>query len=58
MEEYAAEEGFQLGWLIDRQNRRVYIYRTGEDVECLDNPETVSGDPVLPEFVLNMSLVW
>jgi hypothetical protein len=24
----------------------------------LDNPETVSGDPELPEFVLRMAKIW
>ncbi len=58
MEEYMREPGVQLGWLIDRKNRKVYIYHPGVAVECLDNPATVSGDPVLPGFVLNMSKVW
>ena len=58
MIEYMQEPGIQLGWLIDRKHRKVYIYRPGLEVECLDNPETVSGDPVLPGFVLNMSKIW
>ncbi len=58
MLEYMQEPGFQLGWLIDRKNCQVYIYRPGEEVECLDNPATVSGDRVLPGFVLNMSKIW
>jgi len=58
MLEYMREPGVQLGWLIDRKNRKVYIYRPGEEVECLDNPTTVSGDRVLPGFVLNMSKIW
>lgn len=58
MLEYMQEPGFQLGWLIDRKNRQVYIYRPGEEVECLDNPTTVSGDRVLPGFALNMSKIW
>jgi Uma2 family endonuclease len=58
MEAYRDEVGFQLGWLIDRKQRRVYIYRPDGAIECLDNPETVSGDPVLPGFVLKMSKVW
>ncbi|MBW4648030.1 MAG: Uma2 family endonuclease [Kastovskya adunca ATA6-11-RM4] len=58
MSEYMQEEGVQLGWLIDRKHRRVYIYRPGVPVECLENPDTVSGDLVLPRFVLNMSKVW
>ncbi len=58
MAEYMREPGVQLGWLIDRKNRQVYIYRPGFPEECLENPTTVSGDPVLPGFVLNMSYVW
>ena len=58
MVEYMQEPGIQLGWLIDRKHRKVYIYRPGLEVECLDNPNTVSGDPVLPGFVLNMSKIW
>ncbi|MBD2336589.1 Uma2 family endonuclease [Calothrix sp. FACHB-156] len=58
MEEYMREPGVQLGWLIDRKHRQVYIYRPGNPAECLDNPDTISGDPVLPGFVLNMSKVW
>jgi Uma2 family endonuclease len=58
MEEYMREPGFQLGWLIDRKNRKVYIYHPGQALECLDNPATVSGEPVLPGFMLDMSEVW
>jgi Uma2 family endonuclease len=58
MEEYAQEPGFRLGLLIDRKQRTVYIYRPEQAVECLENPETVSADPVLPNFVLKLSKVW
>lgn len=58
MQEYMREPGVQLGWLIDRKTRRVYIYRPGLPEECLENPATVSGDPVLPGFVLNTSKIW
>jgi Uma2 family endonuclease len=58
MQEYMREPGVQLGWLIDSKNRRVYIYRPGLPEECLENPATVSGDPVLLGFVLNMSKIW
>ncbi|MFB2878614.1 Uma2 family endonuclease [Floridanema aerugineum] len=58
MEEYMREPGIQLGWLIDRKNRQVYIYCPNQAVEILDNPETVSGDRVLSGFVLNMNKVW
>ncbi|KAB8332004.1 Uma2 family endonuclease [Scytonema tolypothrichoides VB-61278] len=58
IEEYMKEPGIQLGWLIDRKHRKVYIYRPGMPEECLDNPATVSGESVLTGFVLNMSKVW
>ena len=58
MEEYMEEPGIQLGWLIDRKNRNVYIYRPGMDVECLENPASIGGETVLPGFVLDLSKVW
>ena len=56
--EYMQEPGIQLGWLIDRKHRKVYIYRPGLEVECLDNPATVNGEGVMPGFALNMSKIW
>src|SRR6478672_4025577 len=47
-----------LGLLIDRKNRKVYIYSSQQEVQCLDNPESVSGDPVLPGFILRMANIW
>ena len=58
MEEYMNEPGIQLGWLIDRKQRKVYIYRPKLPEEYLDNPASVSGESVLPGFILNMSKVW
>mgnify|MGYP001804051649 FL=1 len=52
------ENGAKLGWLIDRKNRKVEVYRQGFDVEILDNPNSLSGEDVLPEFVLDMAEVW
>jgi Uma2 family endonuclease len=57
MQEYI-DNGASLGWLIDRQNRKVYIYRPNREVEILDNPEAVSGNPELPGFILRMSKIW
>lgn len=50
--------GVKLGWLIDSKHRKVYIYRPQISVECLDNPVTVSGDPELSGFVLDLSKIW
>ncbi|MGF1936516.1 MAG: Uma2 family endonuclease [Nostoc sp. ChiQUE02] len=56
MQEYI-ENGAQLGWLIDRKNKRVEIYRPGKDVEVLDNPASLSGENVLPGFVLDLQQI-
>jgi Uma2 family endonuclease len=47
MQEYIAN-GAQLGWLIDPLEKKVYIYRPQASVECLDHPQTISGDPSCP----------
>ena len=57
MEEYI-DNGAQLGWLIDPRQSRVYVYSPGEAVKRLDNPTTLSGDPVLPGFVLRLREIW
>lgn len=58
MQEYMTEPGIQLGLLIDRKHQKVYIYRPGIKEECLENPDFIEGDRVLPGFILNMSKVW
>jgi len=57
MREYMDNQA-RLGWLIDRKNQKVEIYRQGQDVEVLDNPTTLSGEDVLPGFVLDLTEVW
>jgi Uma2 family endonuclease len=57
MQEYLDNDA-KLGWLIDPIEKKVYIYRPQTPVACLDNPQTISGDPVLPGFVLELGRVW
>ena len=59
MQEYM-ENGVRLGWLIDPLDpqRRVYIYRPGAGVEVLEAPESLSGDPELPGFTLDLTPIW
>ena len=57
MQEYI-ENGAILGWLIDRKNRKVEIYHPGQDGLILDNPSTLSGENILPGFVLDLTEVW
>ena len=57
MQEYMAN-GAQLGWLIDPQEKKVYIYRPHDEVCCLENPLTVSGEPLLPGLTFNVQRLW
>ncbi|MGK7932667.1 MAG: Uma2 family endonuclease [Microcystaceae cyanobacterium] len=57
MEEYI-QNGAKLGWLIDPKNKRVEIYRLGQEVEILENPNQLSGERVLSGFSLNLKRVW
>jgi Uma2 family endonuclease len=57
MDEYM-ENGASLGWLIDPFEFRVYVYRPEHEVVILENPDTVSGEPLLPGFTLNLTELW
>ncbi|MBM3224576.1 MAG: Uma2 family endonuclease [Candidatus Tectomicrobia bacterium] len=57
IQEYLAN-GAQLGWLIDPHEKKVYIYRPEEAVQCLDNPTTISGESVLPGLRFQVQRLW
>ncbi|MBD2449592.1 Uma2 family endonuclease [Nostoc sp. FACHB-152] len=57
MQEYI-NNGASLGWLIDPKTKQVEIYRSGQEVEILNNPEQLSGENVLPGFILNLTLIF
>lgn len=57
MQEYL-DNGTKLGWFIDPRNRRVYVYRAGEEVEVLTDAAIVSADPILPGFELQLTELW
>ena len=50
--------GIRLGWLIDPLKKQVRLYRTGTQPEVLSQPESVSGEEVLPGFVLDLRPIW
>ena len=52
------EYGVKLGWLINPQDRIVEVYGIGKEVEILESPISVSGEDILPEFVLNLAKIW
>jgi Uma2 family endonuclease len=57
MQEYI-DNGAQLGWLIDPVEKRVHVYRPGFAIEILDNPQSVSGQPLLSGFMLDAQSLW
>ena len=57
MLEYVAN-GAQMAWLIDPLRKRVYIYRPNRNIEVLEDPDMVSGDPELPGFKLDVRELW
>ncbi len=52
------ENGVKLGWLIDPIQKQVQIYRDQAPMEQLNHPKTISGEPLLTGFLLDLSLVW
>ena len=38
--------------------REVEVYRIGKSKEVLQNPISLSGEDVLPEFVLSLAEIW
>lgn len=55
VQEYV-NSGLQLGWLITSQDQQVEIYRSNQTPETLDFPVRLSGEDVLPGFVLHLPL--
>jgi len=52
------DNGARLGWLIDPQNQQVWVYRPGQEVDCLDQPVELSGEDVLPGLILPLARIW
>ena len=57
MQEYMAN-GSKLGWLIDPSTKTVMIYRPGQLPESQVNPPQLSGETILPGFILNLSVIF
>jgi Uma2 family endonuclease len=57
MQEYM-ENQVRLGWLINPKTQQVEIYRVRQEIEIIQSPLTLSGEDVLPSFVLNLQTVW
>lgn len=53
MQEYL-DNGLRLGWLIDPQSRQVEIYQLEQSVKVALLPAILSGEDVLPGFILQL----
>ena len=52
------ENGAALGWLIDADQRTVYIFRPGKDPERLKDVDHVDGEGPVEGFRLELSAIW
>jgi Uma2 family endonuclease len=57
LQEYI-DNGAQLAWLIDSEHQQVYCYRPGQSVQLLNQPSRLSGETLLPNFVMDLTLIW
>ena len=57
MREYIAN-GLRLGWLINPKNKQVEIYRPNQGIEILESPTSLSGEDVLPGFILDLQPIF
>ena len=57
MQEYI-QNGLTLGWLIDPKGKTVEIYRRNREVEILQHPISLSGEDILPNFVMDLQKVF
>ncbi len=57
MTEYI-ENGCRLGWLIDPNHRKAYIYRPNQEVEVVDSfDQKLSGEQILKGFELDLMIL-
>lgn len=57
MQEYI-ENGASLGWLIDPAKKQIHVYRPNSEIEILNNPKSICGEPLLVNFILNLKKIW
>ncbi|MFN6229176.1 MAG: Uma2 family endonuclease [Dolichospermum sp.] len=57
MREYIAN-GLRLGWLINPKNKQIEIYRPNQEIEVLESPTSLSGEDVLPGFILDLQPIF
>lgn len=57
MQEYQ-DSGVSLGWLLDPMTQELEVFRLGQSSTILQAPQQISGEPVLPGFMLDLGFLW
>lgn len=50
--------GVELGWLIDGDERCVYVFRHGCEARVLAGIDPIAGEGPLADFVLELGEIW
>jgi len=53
-----AANGVEVGWLIDADNRCVYVYRGTAEPRLVSDAESISGEGPVEGFVLPLEEIW
>jgi Uma2 family endonuclease len=53
-----AANGVELGWLIDGDARRVYVYRGNPEPRIVADAESIAGEGPIEGFVLQLEEIW
>jgi Uma2 family endonuclease len=53
-----AANGVELGWLIDGDNRRVYVYRGTAEPRLVTDADSISGEGPVEGFVMPLREIW
>jgi Uma2 family endonuclease len=53
-----AANGVDLGWLIDGDNRRVFVYRGASEPRVVTNAASIAGEGPVEGFVLPLGEIW
>jgi len=53
-----AANGAELGWLIDGDARRVYVYRGTSEPRIVADAESIAGEGPIDGFVLQLGEIW
>jgi Uma2 family endonuclease len=52
------DNGVELAWLIDGDNRCVYVYRQGHEMRQVLNQSQIEGEGPVEGFVLDLTDIW